>query len=144
MPRPAGVPLATAAPGRLGTIARIAKDGSVWVHDGDRQPIVAHTLLHVSRVMLHTAVRRRLPVILADVVGSDRPVITGVLADGPSPQVLVDGHQVEITGEREVVLRCGKSSITLTRAGQIVLRGECIRSQANGPQVIQGRTVDIN
>jgi uncharacterized membrane protein len=129
--------------GRLATIVRLAKDGAVWI-TADGRERQAQVVMHVPRTMLRTALRRKLPVVIAEIVGADHPVITGVLSDAAPLQATVDGRQVEITGEREVVLRCGKASITLTRAGQIVLRGEFITSQANGPQVIRGKTVDIN
>ena len=44
----------------------------------------------------------------------------------------VDGRRVEITAEEEIVLRCGESSITLTRAGKIILRGAYLLSRSSG------------
>jgi len=129
---------------RLATITTIDAAGDVWVADADQGVRRAHVVMHVSRIMLRTALRRHLPIIITEVDGSDQPIITGVLAEVPPLHARVEGEQVEITGERDVVLRCGKASITLTRAGQIVLRGEFIHSHSSGPQVIQGATVDIN
>src|SRR5689334_5970352 len=37
--------------------------------------------------------------------------------------LLVDGRRVTVEANRELVLKCGKASITLTRAGKIILRG---------------------
>src|SRR5690348_879917 len=35
-------------------------------------------------------------------------------------EVLVDGKRVVVEADRELVLKCGKASITLTRAGKII------------------------
>jgi len=60
------------------------------------------------------------------------------------PKVLADGERVEVNAERELVLRCGKSSITLTRAGKILLRGAYVSTRASGVNRIQGGSVQIN
>jgi hypothetical protein len=44
-----------------------------------------------------------------------------------------------IEAEREVVLRCGDASITLTRAGQVIIQGSYIVSRSSGSQQDQGR-----
>lgn len=129
---------------RLATVTTIDPVGDVWVSDGDQVARQAHVVMHVTPTMVRTALRHHLPVIVTEVDGSNHPIITGVVAGAVRFTARVDGEQVEINGERDVVLQCGKASITLTRGGQIVLRGEFIHSQSNGPQVIQGATVDIN
>ena len=133
------------APGmRLAQVTRIDATGTIWVTEDDRV-IAARPLLHVTQVMVRQALRQRLPVVVMRGDGNtDGLIILGVVGAAPATTVAVDGTAVEITGQQEIVLRCGKSSITLTRAGQIVLRGEFITSHADGPQVIRGGTVDIN
>jgi hypothetical protein len=59
-------------------------------------------------------------------------------------EVLVDGDRVEIGAEREIVLRCGKASLTLTRSGKIVLRGTYILSRSSGPNKIKGGSIQLN
>ncbi|HEU0068730.1 MAG TPA: DUF6484 domain-containing protein [Nitrospiraceae bacterium] len=56
----------------------------------------------------------------------------------------VDGQRVEIVAEQELVLRCGKASLTLCRNGKIVIRGEEIVSRANGANRIQGGSIQLN
>ncbi|WP_083952275.1 hypothetical protein [Rhodobacter aestuarii] len=65
---------------------------------------------------------------------------------GPPVSAEVDGREerLEIMGEREIVLRCGKASITLTRAGKIVLRGTYICSRSSGMNRIKGGSVQLN
>lgn len=82
---------------------------------------------------------------------ADRPLVLGKMAslEGPpggvaSVDVRADGERVELTAERELVLRCGEASLTLTREGKILLRGTYLSSRATGVHRIQGGTVEIN
>ena len=82
------------------------------------------------------------------------PIVTGILAPNParidetsnSTQLTVDDTPtpLEITGEREITLRCGKASITLTKAGKIILRGTYISSRSSGMNRIKGGSVQLN
>jgi uncharacterized protein (DUF2345 family) len=49
-----------------------------------------------------------------------------------------------LTAERQITIRCGESSITLTAAGKIILRGKYIVSRSSGVQRIKGGSVQIN
>lgn len=55
-----------------------------------------------------------------------------------------DGGRLVCNGEQEIVLRCGKASITLTRAGKIILRGAYVLSRSSGVNRIKGGSVQIN
>ncbi len=56
----------------------------------------------------------------------------------------VDGEQVIIEGKKEIVLKCGKSSITLTRAGKVLIRGAYVLSRSSGVNRIKGGSVQVN
>ena len=56
----------------------------------------------------------------------------------------VDNQRLELTAEREIVLRCGKASITLTRAGKVLIRGAFLLSRSSGVNRIKGGSVQIN
>ncbi len=84
----------------------------------------------------------------------ERPIILGFLHEpvtiaelgqatelGP---VLVDDERVTISAKKEVVLRCGKASITLTRAGKVIIRGRYLLSRSSGVNRIKGGSVQIN
>jgi hypothetical protein len=58
--------------------------------------------------------------------------------------VRVDGKRVIIEGEKEVVLVCGESSITLQENGKIVIRGKYLLSRASGVNRILGGSVEVN
>lgn len=80
------------------------------------------------------------------------PCILGLLwkhgRNGPtqvSPvEAKVDGEQVVIEGKKEIVLKCGKASITLTRAGKVLIRGAYVLSRSSGVNRIKGGSVQVN
>jgi phage baseplate assembly protein gpV len=82
------------------------------------------------------------------------PIIVGVveqrtratLAKQPDKPAVVhaDDERYVIEGQREVVLRCGASSITLTRAGKVIIKGTYVLSRSSGYNKIKGAAVDIN
>jgi len=58
--------------------------------------------------------------------------------------VLIDGKRVTFDAKEEIVLRCGKASIILTRAGRVIIRGAYILSRSSSVNRIQGGSVRIN
>ena len=88
-------------------------------------------------------------------VGGDpaRPLILGFLIrPGATEQVnrsdpvdvSVDGETVTLTGKQQIVLKCGKASITLTRAGKVIIKGAYLSSRSTGVNRIKGGSVQIN
>lgn len=55
-----------------------------------------------------------------------------------------DGERMTLSAQEEIVLRCGKSSITLTRAGKIIIRGAYLLSRSSGVNRIKGGSVQLN
>ncbi|WP_437585663.1 DUF6484 domain-containing protein [Sorangium sp. So ce1000] len=86
----------------------------------------------------------------------DRPVVMGRMhvagesagaAARPSAEgatATADGERLVFTAEKEIVLQCGKASITLTRAGKILIRGAYLLTRSSGVNRIQGGSVQIN
>ncbi len=56
----------------------------------------------------------------------------------------LDDERLEFKAGKEIVLRCGKASITLTKAGKIILRGAYVLSRSSGVNRIKGGSVHIN
>ncbi len=73
---------------------------------------------------------------------SEPPAIT-LEAEKPE-DVVVDGRRVTFDAKEEIVLRCGKASITLTRAGKVLIRGAYLLSRSSGVNRIKGGSVQIN
>jgi len=55
-----------------------------------------------------------------------------------------DCQQHVVEAAREIVLRCGAASITLTRAGKVIIEGSYVLSRSSGYNKIKGAAVDIN
>jgi hypothetical protein len=81
------------------------------------------------------------------------PIILGVLqeaspksesVEAPAVQVSLDGEQITLSARNEIVLRCGKASITLTKAGKVLIRGAYLLSRSSGANRIKGGSVQIN
>jgi hypothetical protein len=89
-----------------------------------------------------------------------RPLVLGVLhrpaestRDRPSEQsapvgvpvtATVDDQRLVLSAEREIVLQCGEASITLTRAGKVLIRGTYLLSRSSGVNRIKGGSVQLN
>lgn len=56
----------------------------------------------------------------------------------------IDGEKLNFTAKKEIVLNCGKASITLTRAGKIIIRGTYLLNRSSGVNRIKGGSVQIN
>jgi len=62
-----------------------------------------------------------------------------------APQdVSIDGKTITFDAKEQIVLRCGKASITLTKAGKILIRGAYLLNRSSGVNRIKGGSVQIN
>lgn len=84
----------------------------------------------------------RKPIIVGRLKASQAPVATVMPPGGTT--ITVDDERHVITAEREIVLRCGDASITLTRAGKVIIKGNYVMSRSTGYNKIKGAAVDIN
>lgn len=55
-----------------------------------------------------------------------------------------DGKRVRVTAKDEIVLECGKASITLRRNGRVVVRGTHVETNSEGTNRIKGGHVRVN
>jgi len=81
------------------------------------------------------------------VMGFVQPPRTGSDAPrGPAAPVeaQVDGQRLVFAADKEIVLRCGQASITLTRAGKVLIRGEYVLSRSSGLNSIKGASIQLN
>lgn len=59
-------------------------------------------------------------------------------------ELLVDGERVVVDAVEELVLRCGKASITLRSNGRVLIQGTHVETRAEGVNRIKGGSVQIN
>lgn len=59
-------------------------------------------------------------------------------------KIVVDADALHFNGSREIRLECGEASISLTRAGKIIIKGAEIVTRSTGSNRIKGVSVEIN
>lgn len=64
--------------------------------------------------------------------------------DEAPKDALIDGKVINIEAEKEIILKCGKGSITIRKDGKIIIKGTNVLSRSSGPQRIKGASVNIN
>jgi len=101
-----------------------------------------------SAVLLFEEVDRRKPII-AGLLDEPQPMAPVSTAQTATPlrnylEIEADGDRLVVSAEKEIVLRCGEASITLTRAGKVLLRGTYLVSRSSGMNRIKGGAVQIN
>jgi hypothetical protein len=95
------------------------------------------------------AVGRQVALLFAEGDGA-RPVIVGLVrppgepVPGGARLAELDGERLVLKAKQEIVLECGRASITLTRAGKVLIRGAYLSSRSSGVHRIKGASVDIN
>jgi hypothetical protein len=145
----------------VGQIVQVTADGQALVDFPGNLggPIVARSVVEIpprSFDDLHHGI----PVLLVFENGDlTLPIILGVVRDTLYPSgsheevtlsakkpgdVIVDGKKRVFEAKEEIVLRCGKSSITLRKDGKIVVKGTQLISRSSGTNKIKGSTVSVN
>jgi hypothetical protein len=111
-------------------------------------PVVARSTVELPDV--HTA---RQVVLVFEDGDPAKPIIVGMLRESgrsdvarPSTtlDVEVDGERVVIDAREQLVLRCGGASITLTKAGKVLIQGKYVSSRSAGVNRITGGSVQVN
>ena len=104
-------------------------------------------------VDLHAAHIGQPVVLMFEEGDAARPIVMGVLRgaagwplqDVPGEvQVEADGERMIVSAKSELVIRCGRASITLTRSGRVVIRGTHVLSRSSGANRIKGGAVLLN
>src|SRR6185295_12648487 len=82
-----------------------------------------------------------------------RPLVMGCLHEARgltlpeqpgTVDVDVDGRRLVVSAKEQLVLRCGKASITLTRAGKVMFHGTYVSNRSSGVLRLKGGSVQIN
>ena len=158
------------APGEIiiGSLAGIDSQGQPLVDFPENpvgQPLTAMSTLGITAIH----VGRRVALLFAN-GDPQRPVIMGLihsplhdlivaydatpLQASPEEQptqpalnvddITIDGQRIVLEGKEEVVIKCGEASITLTKAGKILIRGNYLLNRSSGVNRIMGGSVQVN
>ncbi len=148
---------------RVGWIAPGSSSGKLLVDwpGNPSGPVAARSVVPLGDAALAQAARERRPVVLlfekgdarlpllVGLVQSSTPLLDAILGSAASPKPAEaaqsrDGKRRLIEAGDELVLECGKASITMRRNGKIVIRGAYVETRASGTNRIKGGAVKIN
>ena len=134
----------------VGELLAIAQEGAPLVAlPGEPSRVLAA----LSLVDLHAAHIGMRVALMFDGGAADRPIVVGVLRGQAAwpletrpgqVEVDADGERLLVTAKEQLVLRCGKASITLTKAGKVLIEGSYLLSRSSGVNRIKGGSVQLN
>jgi Domain of unknown function (DUF6484) len=136
----------------IGELLAIADDGATPLVRFDGQPGTAAVAAR-SSVDLHGPHIGASVVLIFERGDPTRPVIIGLLkeragwpqADQPAQvEVDADGQRMIVSAREQLVMRCGKASITLTKAGKVLVEGTYVLSKSSGVNRVKGGSVQLN
>lgn len=111
-------------------------------------PYISHGTINIPVMMVFEDGDLVLPIIVGIIRDTVFPVAPSgeVILEPVKRQrdVVIDGKKMVFDAKEEIVLRCGKSSVTLKKDGKIVVKGTQITSRASAVNKIKGASVQIN
>jgi len=144
---------------RLATLVALSEAGTAMLllpEAGEASGVVPGR----STVVLRRADIGRQVAVMFEGGDPERPIVIGLIeapgsreedaiASGPGGEneesvLEIDVERLLLTAKREIVLRCGEASVTLTRSGKVLIRGTKVLSRASGVNRIKGGSVQIN
>jgi Domain of unknown function (DUF6484) len=137
---------------RIGTLVGFGEGGAIPLVTFSGQPTPAAQPARAT-LDLHAAHLGRSAVLMFEEGDPSRPIIVGCLQkvgendlpDRPDhTEVEADGKRLVVSAADQIVLRCGKSSITLTKEGKVIIQGAYVSSHSAGVLRLKGGSVHIN
>lgn len=156
----AGVVQTTQTASSTNTQAGIIIGELIGITNEGRTPLVCYpgqpgtAALHARTIIdLHGPHIGRQVVLMFETHDPMKPIIMGVLQEGEGrpleqrPEQIemdVDGERMIVSAKEQLVLRCGKASITLTKAGKVLIKGSYVLSRSSGANRIKGGSIQLN
>ena len=130
---------------RLGWLVAVDNAAQAWVaFDNSGRVTSAKLTAALTQAELEDLIATRAPVIVRWEAGAAEVVAVAGKAAARVLEADVDGERVQLTGHKEVVIACGKASITLRANGRVIIRGTQVESYSEGTNRIKGGQVRIN
>ena len=134
----------------VGELLALADGGNTPLVRFDGQPTAMRAR---STIDLHGPHIGQPVVLMFEGGDATRPIVMGVvrqaagwpLAEPPAQvEVDADGQRLIVSAKEQMVLRCGKASITLTKAGKVLIEGSYVLSRSTGVNRVKGGSVQLN
>lgn len=139
---------------RIGKISSVKEGGQILVDypDNPFDPVNARAVIDIASDDVDKSV-----LLSFENNAPQHPIIVGLIRDkavntvkkitvmkNEVKDVFVDGKKVVFDAEKEIELRCGKSSLIMKKDGRIVIKGTQVVSRASSVNKIKGAAVRIN
>lgn len=145
---------------RPSSIAGVVIGELIAIADEGRAPLVVYpgqpggaALVARSIVDLHGVHIGRAVVLMFEAGDPASPIVMGVVREGEGwpldhragqVEVDIDGERMIVSAREQLVLRCGKASVTLTEAGKVLIQGTYVSSRSSGVNRLKGGSVQLN
>lgn len=125
--------------------------------EGLNSPLIALTAITVNQCISNYIGQSVL--LWVDDAENNRPIIIGFISDQfeefesksnnemttfSESTLTIDGKQVNLEGKKEIILKCGHSSITLSQNGKISIKGKNIINRSSGNYRVKGANLNFN
>ncbi len=137
---------------RIGEIVSITDENiKIDYPDNPYEPMSARTIIDIS-----IEDKGRKALLVFENGDPNLPIIIGLLKERISAfmeyivdkeetvDIIKDGERIVFDAEKEIELKCGKSSILMKKDGKIVIKGRELISRASEANKIKGAYVNIN
>lgn len=141
----------------VGKLVSVNKTGHILVDYQDNPfggPLPARSTVKITNIdenkdtlLMFEKHDPRLPIIIGIV--QDQPFVTHpskeiTLEKMRIKDIVVDRKRIVFDAKKEIILRCGKGSVTIQANGKIVIKGTDLISRSKGMNKIKGAAVRIN
>lgn len=137
---------------RIGTLVGFVDAGANPLVTFSGQPTTAAQPVRTT-VDLQAAHLGKPVVLMFDEGDPRRPIVVGCLHESGANEIVAkpdhvevdaDGKRLVVSASNQMVLRCGKASITLTKEGKVIIQGAYVSNHSAGVLRLKGGSVQIN
>jgi uncharacterized protein DUF6484 len=118
-------------PGQSGTAALVARSNV---------DLCAEHIGHEVTLMFENADPQR-PIVMGRI---RVPTGSSMTERPPHIDIDADGQRLIVLAKEQIVFRCGRASITLTKTGKVIVQGTYISNRSSGVLRLKGGSVQIN